>query len=144
VSSDSRVPPRLRASAVRFWFSDHARSPDYRIIRSRAPPARPFSYFCCNKDFVRIDASVALARRLGGPWATPGPPKGHQIPNPVGRGSQLVKDARRQGSPRLKSSLFSLQARNLKHQFQFEAEGRNPEQSRRGKDPNWRKPTLPR
>jgi hypothetical protein len=34
---------------------------------------------------------------------------------------------------------------NLKHQFQFEAEGRNPERKPKGKDPNWCSPsfTLP-
>jgi hypothetical protein len=106
---------------------DHPITGSSDLVR---PPARPFSRFCCKQRLCSNRLKGwPLRHAWGGPWAT----QGHPSPIPVGRGSQLVKDARRQGSPRLKSSSFSLQARNLKHQFQFEAEGRNPEQSRRGR-----------
>jgi len=46
-------------------------------------PTRPFYWHVANKALVQFDAWATLARRLGGPWATIGPPKGHPIPDPI-------------------------------------------------------------
>jgi hypothetical protein len=55
------------------------------------PPPGIFPTCVANKALAQIDPCATLGRRLGGPWATLGPPKGHPIPDPIpiGRGSQL-------------------------------------------------------
>jgi hypothetical protein len=44
-------------------------------------PHRHFFALVANKAIAPIHPWASLARRLGGPWATLGPPKGH--PNPI-------------------------------------------------------------
>jgi hypothetical protein len=57
-----------------------------------------FSTFVANKALIQFDAWASLAPRLGGPWATLGPPLGHPIPDPIpiGRGSQTFSSTKYQ------------------------------------------------
>jgi len=72
------------------------------LFRSRAISAIPavptphpafFQLLLQTKHFHTIDPWVSLASRLGGPWATLGPPRGHPIPDPIpiGRGSHALQ-----------------------------------------------------
>ena len=75
----------------RLCFSDPARyrrSRRFRrsfdlITRSRYAPHPCFSTFIATKALIQFDAWASLAPRLGGPWATLGPPKGHPNPIPI-------------------------------------------------------------
>jgi hypothetical protein len=76
-------------------LSDFGSSPCLLISRGEIlglsdPPARHFSVLVVNKALPPIDACVALAWRLGGPWATLGPPKGHPNPDPIPMNRQRV------------------------------------------------------
>ena len=70
-------PPRLSVSAVRFGLSRFR-----RLCALRATPGS-FLLLLQTKALSLIVPSVAPAWRLGGPWATLGPPKGDPIPDPI-------------------------------------------------------------
>jgi hypothetical protein len=56
---------------------------DHGDVGDQTAPAPYFSIFDANKGLIQIDPWEALAWRLGGPWATLGPPKRHPIPDPI-------------------------------------------------------------
>jgi hypothetical protein len=118
----SPVPPRLRASAVRFC-----------VPISCAPRPAFFLFLLQTKTLFESTqawplrhAWVALARRLGHPRAT-------QSQTQSAEGRSLLKTRGVKDRRASNRHCFRCKARNLKHQFQFEAAGRNPEQSRRGR-----------
>src|SRR5580765_5733289 len=78
-------------SVVRVLFFQITRDVGDHVRSRRYLPTLPglFPTFVENKTLSPFDAWASLASRLGGPWATLGPPKGHPIPDPipVGRGS---------------------------------------------------------
>ena len=83
-SPGSSASPGLRGMLLVFRSRRCRRS---RAITAIPPPPPGFVLVSiANKDFVRIHASVALARRLGGPWATLGPPNPRPNPKPGRQG----------------------------------------------------------
>jgi hypothetical protein len=74
----------LGGSAGYWGFSILAITQFWQFRRSVfSPPPGLFLTFVANKALLPFDAWASLASRLGGPWATLGPPKGHPIkPNP--------------------------------------------------------------
>jgi hypothetical protein len=74
----------LGGSAGYWGFSILAITQFWQFRRSVfSHPPGLFLTFVANKALPPFDAWASLASRLGGPWATLGPPKGHPIPNPV-------------------------------------------------------------
>jgi hypothetical protein len=74
----------LGGSAGYWGFSILAITRFWQFRRSVfSHPPGLFLTFVANKALPPFDAWASLASRLGGPWATLGPPKGHPIPNPV-------------------------------------------------------------
>src|SRR5579859_5295578 len=72
----------------------------------RAHPSPPglFQLLLQTKHLLHSTLGASLAWRLGGPWATLGPPKGHPIPNPIPsrqEGRKLPKNTKRNGNPPL-------------------------------------------
>ncbi len=70
--------------------------------RVNRPPPPIFLFSLQTKTLPQIDPWASLGRRLGGPWATLGPPKGHPIPDPIpesAEGRKIPQNTKRNGFP---------------------------------------------
>ena len=103
--ASTRHPERAAAFAANEgprWRSPLLQPSACALSPSKPTPTPIFLFSLQTKTLPQIDPWASLGRRLGGPWATLGPPKGHPIPDPIpesAEGRKVFKNTKRNGFP---------------------------------------------